>query len=218
MVQFLYHRLCENNRAMPDFVLDRVFFDVVHCTTLCHRHNFFVCQLEYIVTQRKGAKMGSKKLNVRLSDEYFDMIDKIILQEDDTSVKESRNKMGQSDIVKVALREYYTKRMGDSADEAYMTMVTSTLNNLIAPYFNTLIAAVQKLTNSNTKVDESVKLETLMNRMCFNLLFRSDELPEDEELLYKVLIKRTPFDDVLERVAKEKDTYNSVPDEADGSK
>ena len=87
-----------------------------------------------------------------------------------------------------------------------------------APYFNTLIAAVQKLTNSNTKVDESVKLETLMNRMCFNLLFRSDELPEDEELLYKVLIKRTPFNDVLERVAKEKDTYNSVPDEADGSK
>jgi hypothetical protein len=27
--------------------------------------------------------MGSKKLNVRLPDEYFDMIDKIILQEND---------------------------------------------------------------------------------------------------------------------------------------
>jgi len=162
--------------------------------------------------------MGSKKLNVRLPDEYFEMIDKIILQENDTSVKESRNKMGQTDIVKVALREYYTKRMGDSADEAYMTMVTSTLNNLIAPYFTTLIAAVQKLTNSNVKIDESVKLESLMNRMCFNLLFRSDDLTEDEGTLYRALRKHTPFDDVLERVAKEKGTYNSVTDEADESK
>ena len=61
MVQFLYHRLCENNRAMPDFVLDRAVFDVVHCITLCHRHNFFVCQLWYIVTQRKRSRNGIEK-------------------------------------------------------------------------------------------------------------------------------------------------------------
>ena len=162
--------------------------------------------------------MRAKQFIMRMPEEYFDMLEEIEKMDEEASKREGRSKMSKPDIVKMAIQEYYARKSDRATDDAYMSLLTSTLNNLITPYFNTLISSVQKLSNSNAKVDESVKLETLMNRMCFNLLFRSDELPEDEELLYKVLIKRTPFDDVLERVAKEKDTYNSVPEEADGSK
>jgi hypothetical protein len=166
----------------------------------------------------KDTNMDTIKLSIRLSQDVYDMLNALEKKQTGDNKKQHLPDTSKTDIIKNALREYYARHMDQSTENAYMELVSSTLNNLLVPYFNSLISAVQKLTNSNTKVNESVKLETLMNRMCFNLLFRSDELPEDEELLYKVLIKRTPFDDVLERVAKEKDTYNSVPEEADGSK
>jgi len=57
---------------------------------------------------------------------------------------------------------------------------------------------------------EDLKAERQMTRMCFNLLLRSDELPEDATLLRKVLMQHTVFDDVLEEAATGKIKYNSV--------
>ena len=59
-------------------------------------------------------------------------------------------------------------------------------------------------------IDEDLKAERLMIRICFNLLFRSDELPEDAKLLRKVLMQHTVFVDVLEEIATGKIKYNSV--------
>lgn len=50
------------------------------------------------------------------------------------------------------------------------------------------------------KMDKDIKAERLMNRMCFSLLFRVGNLPEDKKKLVSILKKHTVFDEVLEDV------------------
>lgn len=68
-----------------------------------------------------------------------------------------------------------------------------------------LLARVNALTESNKtlielceKLDSDIKAERLMNRMCFSLLFRVGNLPEDRKKLDSILQKNTVFDRVLE--------------------
>ena len=68
-----------------------------------------------------------------------------------------------------------------------------------------LLAKVNALTESNKtmvefceKMDRDLKAERLMNRMCFSLLFRVGNLPEDKKQLDSILQKYTVFDSVLE--------------------
>ena len=68
-----------------------------------------------------------------------------------------------------------------------------------------LLAKVNALTESNKtmvefceKMDRDLKAERLMNRMCFSLLFRVGNLPEDKKKLDSILQKYTVFDRALE--------------------
>ena len=70
-----------------------------------------------------------------------------------------------------------------------------------------LLAKVNALTEDNKtlielceKLDNDLKAERLMNRMCFSLLFRVGNLPEDKKKLVSILKKHTVFDEVLEDV------------------
>ena len=68
------------------------------------------------------------------------------------------------------------------------------------------LLAEMKSLNENTehlielceKVERSLKQERLMNRMCFSLLFRAGNLPEDKKKLDSILQKYTVFDRALE--------------------
>ena len=68
------------------------------------------------------------------------------------------------------------------------------------------LLAEMKSLNENTehlielceKVERSLKQERLMNRMCFSLLFRVGNLPDDRKTLDAILKKKTIFDSVLE--------------------
>jgi hypothetical protein len=73
-----------------------------------------------------------------------------------------------------------------------------------------LLAKVNALTESNKtmvefceKMDRDLKAERLMNRMCFSLLFRVGNLPEDRKTLDAILKKKTIFDSVLEDVTNQ---------------
>ncbi len=68
-----------------------------------------------------------------------------------------------------------------------------------------LLAKVNALTESNKtmvefceKMDKDLRAERLMNRMCFSLLFRVGNLPEDKKKLDSILQKYTVFDRALE--------------------
>ena len=68
-----------------------------------------------------------------------------------------------------------------------------------------VLAKVNALTENNKtlielceKMDKDLKAERLMNRMCFSLLFRVGNLPEDRKKLDSILQKYTVFDRALE--------------------
>jgi hypothetical protein len=68
-----------------------------------------------------------------------------------------------------------------------------------------VLAKMNALTESNKtlielceKLDNDLKAERLMNRMCFSLLFRVGNMPEDKKKLDSILQKYTVFDRVLE--------------------
>jgi len=168
-----------------------------------------VRQWNPIVRQERKVEMKSIKVSVWLSKDLYEMLTTLEAKEKDKGIKEKCPYLSRPDIIRAALREYYSRRMEKSTNDAYVSLVTSTLNEVLAPYLKIMTDSIQRLTRSTEKVDQSLQLESLMNRMCFNLLFREGNLPEEEDVLYRVLKKRTPFDDVLEKVAEEKNTYNS---------
>jgi hypothetical protein len=61
----------------------------------------------------------------------------------------------------------------------------------------------EKLMQLCKKVDRDLKEERLMNRMCFSLIFRVGNLPDDKETLDAILKKETIFDSVLEDVTNQ---------------
>jgi hypothetical protein len=161
-----------------------------------------------------GGKNMSNVLSVRIDDPTQKMLEametQIVTAEGDTTSKPKR-----AEIVSQCIREHYERSIENKTADAYAGIIAATIRETLDPYIKQALETVQKIIDQGDSVDEDLKAERLMTRMCFNLLFRSDELPEDAKLLRRVLEKHTVFDDVLEEAATGKIKYNSVIVERD---
>lgn len=156
----------------------------------------------------------SNVLSVRIDDPTQKMLEametQIVTAEGDTTSKPKR-----AEIVSQCIREHYERSIENKTADAYADIIAATIRETLDPYIKQALETVQKIIDQGDSVDEDLKAERLMTRMCFNLLFRSDELPEDAKLLRRVLEKHTVFDDVLEEAVTGKIKYNSVIMERD---
>lgn len=159
--------------------------------------------------------MDTIKLSIRLSQDVYDMLNALEKKQNGDNKKQHLPDTCKTDIIKNALREYYARHMDQSTENAYMALVTSTLDNLLSPYFNSLIEALKNLTRKTEQVDDSMQMESLMNRMCFAIIFRATNMPEDEDKIRRMLSKHTPFDDILLEMARDGKQYNSDTDNED---
>jgi hypothetical protein len=168
----------------------------------------------YGVRHPAGGKNMSNVLSVRIDDPTQKMLEALETQsvtaEGDTTPKPKR-----AEIISQCIKEYYARSIENKTADAYSDIIAAKIKETLDPYIKQVIESVQKIMEQSESMDEDLKAERLMTRMCFNLLFRSDELPEDAKLLRKVLIQHTVFDDVLEEAATGKIKYNSVIMERD---
>ena len=114
-----------------------------------------------------------------------------------------------SGIMKEALLEYYAKVMDGKVMGAYTSMMTAALNSILTPYFNSQTEMMAKVLKKCTVLDDDLNIETVMNRMCFAILFRASNMPEDEDKIRRMLSKHTSFDDILLEIAKDRTQYNT---------
>ena len=88
-------------------------------------------------------------------------------------------------------------------------MMTAALNSILTPYFNSQTEMMAKVLKKCTVLDDDLNIETVMNRMCFAILFRASNMPEDEDKIRRMLSKHTSFDDILLEMAKDRTQYNT---------
>jgi prophage DNA circulation protein len=166
------------------------------------------------VRHPEGGKNMSNVLSVRIDDPTQKMLEametQIVTAEGDTTAKPKR-----AEIISQCIKEHYARSIENKTADAYSDIIAARIRETLDPYIKQVIEFVQKIMEQSESMDEDLKAERLMTRMCFNLLFRSDELPEDAKLLRRVLEKHTVFDDVLEEAATGKIKYNSVIMERD---
>jgi len=180
------------------------------CPTVPDKGAFLVWQVPDICPTGKEQKMDTIKLSIRLSQDVFDMLNTLEQKENDDNKRKNLPETCKTDIIKKALREYYARHIDQSTENAYMAMVTSTLDNLLSPYMKSMMEIMQKISSKTDKTNDSVQLESLMNRMCFSILFRASNMPEDETKIRKILLKHTKFDEILVEIARNSTEYNSI--------
>ncbi len=161
-----------------------------------------------------GGKNMSNVLSVRIDDPTQKMLEALETQIV-TAEESATSKPKRAEIISQCIKEHYAKSIENKTADAYSDIIAATIRKTLDPYIEQLLDSVQKIMNQSESMDEDLKAERLMTRMCFNLLFRSDELPEDAKLLRRVLEKHTVFDDVLEEAATGKIKYNTVIMERD---
>jgi hypothetical protein len=147
----------------------------------------------------KGATMRTKKLNVRLPDEYFDMIEQIRVKTEEQDKKKYGSGVGQADVIKAALREYYAGVMNESADNAYVTLIASTMDTVLAPYMNAMTSTMKKM---DADICRNIKMDMTMNRKCFDIQFTVGKLTTDKQRLADLFTMKTPYSEVLYSVVQ----------------
>ena len=145
--------------------------------------------------------MRMKQMIVRMPDEYFDMLTELEKKMKQSGDMNEEMIITKPAIMRIALKEYYARNMGQAKDEAYLSLLSSTMNSILDPYFVSLTALVKKM---GTGLSKDIQRQTFVNQMCFDVQFTAGKLTQDKDKLQELFTRQTPYDEVLNAIAEDR--------------
>lgn len=144
--------------------------------------------------------MTQKRIEIRIDDSISDMLDELVVLEEKNAKELNGVPKNKSEIIKTALKEYYAKQMDVGTSNSYLSLVSSTINNLLSNHLNVLRDDLIKNFNSMNSKIEFTNISEMMMFAWFTEVTAGEEDNLDDEKIMKglELVNQKGFRDVFE--------------------
>jgi metal-responsive CopG/Arc/MetJ family transcriptional regulator len=144
--------------------------------------------------------MTEKRIHIRIDDSLNEMLDELVMLEEKTAKELNNVPKNKSEIIKTALKEYYAKQMDVGTTNSYLSLVSSTLNNILSNHLNVLRDDLMKnFSSMNSKMDFT-NISAMMMFAWFTEVTAGEEDNLDDSKVMKglELVNQKGFRDVFE--------------------
>jgi len=152
--------------------------------------------------------MPDKKICIRVDESFASMLQDLELLEAKNAKELNVTPRTKTDIIRTALKEYYAKQMDTGTSNAYLSLVSSTLDALLAKYMNLLrddFYKTIKKSEKNTaeKVDFTNMAAMIMFGWFSQAMNDGDDLPLEQLQQNLKVIEKNGYSDVFQSYVSE---------------